>query len=471
MKSVLRPLLLLLIICAAGGCFPKKLDPLTLTTPPAPTTDPARITAVNAGAVYATIVTLGFSIENPQSVTEYGYVYSTDKAEPTLDNSTDIIRLGSTPPASAVTASIFNLKPKTGYFIAPFVKDAAGYKYGKAVRVETKPFLDPLSNPGPDISGPPSSAKGFIYVFSALFMLNDDLYAITSDSRQGYGYAAMQAFNLSSRQWRNASFPANGLNSRTDATAFVHAGKAYVGFGTTNATDIYAYQPDKWEQLKPPNSSPNVPAFEAVGGIGYSYNGKAYVWNGTWMAKSSPGAILWNDGTYGKVVRSDHIPFWEYDQNSGAWSLVEAKATPDFFATLRQSPFHFVIGDRLYLGGGQNLHDPKRKSEIWELNLKTREVRSVAKLPDTFVYEDSKLSNGNHRNLAAGLQGVGWKRGYFMDVRGNLFMMDVSDVNNVKVTGTDTEQRLGGHGVLVGNGERLFYLQAGQNQQVIEIFP
>ena len=467
MKSVLRPLLLLLIIGAAGGCFPKKLDPLTTT--PAPTTDPARISAVNVKGVYASIVTLTFSVENPQSVTEYGYVYSTDKAEPTRDNSTDIIRLGSAPPASAVTASIFGLKPKTGYFIAPFVKDAAGYKYGQAVKVETKPFLDVLINPGPNSTGPPSSTKGFVYVFSSLFMLNDDLYAITNDVRKGYGYGALQAFSLSGRQWRTASFPTNGLNSRTDATAFVHAGKAYVGFGTGNATDIYSYQADRWEQLKPPSSSANVPALEAVGGIGYSFNSKAYVWNGTWTAKSNPGAILWNDGTYGKVVRSDHIPFWEYDQNSGAWNLVRAKATPDFFATLRQSPFHFVIDDRLYLGGGQNLHDPQRRSEIWELNLRTLEVRSVAKLPGTFVYDDSNLSNGNHRNLAVGLQGAGWKRGYFMDVRGNLFMMDVSDVNNVKVTATG--ERPGNQGVLVGNGERLFYLQAGQDQQVIEIFP
>ncbi|WP_128548720.1 hypothetical protein [Larkinella soli] len=468
MKAFYSRALLCLTVGVVCGCFPKKLEPLE--------TDPkgvASVSSVSTEAVFATIATLKFSVVNPSAVGEYGFVYATSQQEPTHANNGSVTRLGSRLASEEVTASLDNLKPRTTYFIAPFVKDGEGYKYGKAQRIETRSMATVIHNPGSASNGLSSSAKGYIFVFSTLFALNNEIYALTSDSRQGYGYAAMQKFIFSSREWREVGFPANGLNRRTDATSFTLGNKAYVGFGTGNLTDIYSYQADqnRWESVKPPEASPNVPAFRAVGGIGYTYNGKGYVWNGTWTEKNNPSVVLWNDGTYGKVVRSDHIPFWEYDPGSGGWTLRRAGISNDFLATLRQSPFYFVLDDRLYLGGGQALHDPGRRSEVWELNLKDLTVKSVTNLPAGFIYQNDN-SNGNHRNLAAGLQGVGWKRGYVLDVVGNLFVMDVTDPG--KVSFKPAENLTGiqhGHGTLVSVGQRLFFLEAGNSYQVIEIIP
>ena len=474
MKAVIRSLFLGLIVWAAGGCFPKKLEPLATLY----ASERAAISDVSVKDTYATIVSLNFSVTNPNLVTEYGYVYSTDKSEPTRQNAATY-SLGSVPPSNTIYRSVTGLTPKVTYYIRPYIRDQTGDIYGDTKQVTTKAVFNLLRDPGPNSTGPPGSAKGWIWVLSTLFMLNDDIYAITNDGiNKDYNYYALSSFNVNTKQWTQADFTANAPVRRYDAVSFVLGNKAYVGLGSGNLTDIAAYSPNKWESVKTPSASSGVPELKSQGGIGYTYNGKGYIWNGIWSKNPSTG-VLFNDGTYSQQISSDHIPFWEYDPGANSWNLIKAKITPDFIATMRQSPFHFVVNDRLYMGGGQALHPSattggRTRADIWELNLSTYEVRTVAKLPSTFTYEVTSLSTGNYHNLAADVQGVDWKRGYILDVPGKVFVMDVTDPNKVSITATNLGVT-GSTNTLVGNlvskGDRLFFLQTGSNQQVIEIFP
>ena len=475
MKAVIRSLFLGLIVWAADGCFPKKLEPLATLY----AGDRAAISDVSVKNTYATIVSLSFSVANPHLVTEYGYVYSTDKPDPNRQNAT-YFPLGSAPTSNTVYRSVTGLSPGKTYYVRPYIRDLTGEIYGDVQRVTMKDQLYTLKNPGTNSTGPPGSAQNWIFIYSTLFILNDDIYAITNKANNlGYNYYALSSFNINTKQWTTADFSTNAPGAgRVDAVSFVLGNKAYVGLGSGNLTDFSAYSPNKWESIKPPSSSPGVPELKSQGGISYTYNGKGYVWNGIWSKNSSTG-VLYNDGTNSQP-NTTYIPFWEYDPGSNSWSLIDkAKTTPDFLATMRQSPFHFVVGDRLYLGSGKTLHPNATtgnwtRADIWELNLSTYEVRVATRLPSTYDYTDSNLSDGHAHNLAADVQGVDWKRGYILDVYGKIFVMDVTDPN--KATITDIKQKASiatpqSQGTLVSKGDRLFYLQAGFNQQVIEIIP
>ena len=161
-------------------------------------------------------------------------------------------------------------------------------------------------------------------------------------------------YDVATNKWtKKQSFP---TDARANAISFSINGKIYVGLGTNynradkvqTYTDFFEYDPatDKWTAKADfPTAGRDQPVFFTIANKGYVGTGN-----------TNPSSAT--------SVKSD---FWEYDPATNKWS---AKA--DFPSTSRCRALGFAIGNKGYLGGGED--------------------SNVSKLSDFFEYDPTTNS-------------------------------------------------------------------------------
>jgi N-acetylneuraminic acid mutarotase len=145
-------------------------------------------------------------------------------------------------------------------------------------------------------------------------------------------------YDVATNKWTSKqSFP---TDARANAISFSINDKIYVGLGTNynradkmqTYTDFFEYDPatDKW------TAKANFPTVGRDQPVFFTIANKGYVGTGNTNPSSAAS------------VKSD---FWEYDPATNKWS---AKA--DFPSISRCRAFGFAIGNKGYLGGGEDLN-------------------------------------------------------------------------------------------------------------------
>jgi N-acetylneuraminic acid mutarotase len=222
-------------------------------------------------------------------------------------------------------------------------------------------------------------------------------------------------YDLGTNTWtQKANFPGP---ETINAISFTIGSKAYIGLGAVLGTssvrsDFWEYDPatNTWTQKA------NFPSGPRDGAIGFSIGAKGYVGLGasdttygtkdfwqydpatdTWTQKADfAGGIRANAtgfsiGKYGYVGLGLQFSFgyhymkdfWQYDTLTDSWS--QKADYPDTAIIL---PFSFVIGNRAYVGTGEdsanNFH-----SSLWEYN----------SLTDQWIEKDS-FGGGNRQGVA-----------------------------------------------------------------------
>ena len=185
-------------------------------------------------------------------------------------------------------------------------------------------------------------------------------------------------YDVATNKWtKKQSFP---TDARANAISFSINGKIYVGLGTNynradkvqTYTDFFEYDPatDKWTAKADfPTAGRDQPVFFTIANKGYVGTGN-----------TNPSSAT--------SVKSD---FWEYDPATNKWS---AKA--DFPSTSRCRALGFAIGNKGYLGGGED--------------------SNVSKLSDFFEYDPttnswkqkSPISVAVSRSRGFAFNGVGY---------------------------------------------------------------
>lgn len=142
-----------------------------------------------------------------------------------------------------------------------------------------------------------------------------------------------------------------GGSDRENAVGFVIGDKGYIGLGDrpgprpltgTVLNDLWEYDPaaNAWTQKA------DFPTEGRAGAAAFAIAGKGYV--GTGEVVHGSGQILLND-------------FWEYDPVADHWTQKAA-----FAGTARESAVGFTIGDKGYLGTGDDMAPPFGKQDFWE---------------------------------------------------------------------------------------------------------
>jgi N-acetylneuraminic acid mutarotase len=145
-------------------------------------------------------------------------------------------------------------------------------------------------------------------------------------------------YDIGTNKWtKKQTFPGD---ARANAVSFSINGKIYVGLGTNYNrnnkeqvfTDLFEYDPatDKWSAKADfPSEGRDQPVF-------FTIANKGYVGTGNTIPSSA------------ESVKSD---FWEYDPATNKWAAKE-----DFPTRARCRAFGFAIGNKGYLGGGEDLN-------------------------------------------------------------------------------------------------------------------
>ncbi|XOV69205.1 MAG: T9SS type A sorting domain-containing protein [Fluviicola sp.] len=133
----------------------------------------------------------------------------------------------------------------------------------------------------------------------------------------------------------------------------------YVGMGHHQSSifdDLYHYdiENDSWTQVA------SIPAEGRVAGTQFTYNGKGYVLSGQ---------------------GEDHLnfdtgEFWEYDPVNDSWTQL-----PPHPGSGRWAPGSFVIGDSIYMVGGQNNDIQPDQRDLWMLNF--QDIATVSEISNS----------------------------------------------------------------------------------------
>lgn len=130
----------------------------------------------------------------------------------------------------------------------------------------------------------------------------------------------------------------------------------FVGMGHHQQSifdDLYHYniENDTWTQVA------SIPAEGRVAGTQFDYNGKGYILSG-----QGEDHLNFNTGE-----------FWEYDPVNDSWTEL-----PPHPGSGRWAPGSFVIGDSIYMVGGQNNDIQPDQRDLWLLNF--QDIVSVNEL-------------------------------------------------------------------------------------------
>ncbi|MCR9172074.1 MAG: T9SS type A sorting domain-containing protein [bacterium] len=186
------------------------------------------------------------------------------------------------------------------------------------------------------------------------------MVATTSKIYVGLGGSA----NGDIKDWWEYDIAGDSWTQRTDFPGtrrhhpyyFSIGDDVFVGFGHHQQQifdDLYHYdiENDVWTQVA------SLPAEGRVAGTQFTYNGKGYILSGQ---------------------GEDHLnldtgEFWEYDPVNDSWTQL-----PPHPGSGRWAPGSFVIGDSIYLIGGQNNDIQPDQRDLWLLNF--QDIVSVDEL-------------------------------------------------------------------------------------------
>ena len=182
--------------------------------------------------------------------------------------------------------------------------------------------------------------------------------------------------NLHAQFWQQLTdFPGN---PRDDAAGFSIDDKHYCGTGRDdgfNCTrNFYRFNAtlQEWE-----NTTPLPDGENRQYATGFSHNGLGY--------------ILCGDNCSGNFLNS----FWRFDPSNEQWSTLPALPTSG-----RAGSVHFVIGDSLYLIGGQN--SSGILNEVWRYSINTQEWQQKNNLPIAGIWRGLAFSYENFGYISAG---------------------------------------------------------------------
>ncbi|MEN9972603.1 MAG: hypothetical protein RIS20_950 [Bacteroidota bacterium] len=182
--------------------------------------------------------------------------------------------------------------------------------------------------------------------------------------------------NLHAQFWQQLpDFPGN---PRDDAAGFSIQDKHFCGTGRDdgfNCTrNFYRFNAtlQEWE-----NSTPLPDGENRQYATGFAHNGIGY--------------ILCGDNCSGNFLNS----FWRFDLSNEQWSTLPALPTSG-----RAGCVHFIIGDSLYLIGGQNASGIL--NEVWRYSINTQEWQQKNNLPIPGIWRGLAFSHDNFGYISAG---------------------------------------------------------------------
>jgi N-acetylneuraminic acid mutarotase len=184
------------------------------------------------------------------------------------------------------------------------------------------------------------------------------------------------ASNLHAQFWQQLpDFPGN---PRDDAAGFSIQDKHYCGTGRDdgfNCTrNFYRFNgtTQNWEIATPLPDGENRQY-----ATGFAHNGFGY--------------ILCGDNCSGNFLSS----FWRFDPSNEQWSTLPALPSSG-----RAGCVHFIIGDSLYLIGGQN--SSGILNEVWRYSINTQEWQQKNNLPIPGIWRGLAFSHENFGYISAG---------------------------------------------------------------------
>ena len=182
--------------------------------------------------------------------------------------------------------------------------------------------------------------------------------------------------NLHAQFWQQLpDFPGN---PRDDASGFSIDDKHYCGTGRDDGfsctRNFYRFNgtTQNWELGTPLPDGENRQY-----ATGFSHNGLGY--------------ILCGDNCSGNFLSS----FWRFDPSIEQWSTL-----PTLPTTGRAGCVHFIIGDSLYLIGGQN--SSGILNEVWRYSINTQEWQQKNNLPIAGIWRGLAFSYENSGYISAG---------------------------------------------------------------------
>ena len=184
------------------------------------------------------------------------------------------------------------------------------------------------------------------------------------------------ASNLYAQSWQQISdFPGN---PRDDAAGFSIEDKHYCGTGRDDGfsctRNFFRFNAtlQQWE-----NTTPLPDGENRQYATGFAHNGLGY--------------ILCGDNCSGTFLAS----FWRFDPSTEQWSTL-----PSLPAAGRAGCVHFIIGDSLYLIGGQN--SSGILNEVWRYSINTQEWQQKNNLPIPGIWRGLAFSYSGEGFIAAG---------------------------------------------------------------------
>jgi len=182
--------------------------------------------------------------------------------------------------------------------------------------------------------------------------------------------------NLYAQSWQQLpDFPGN---PRDDAAGFSIQDKHYCGTGRDDGfsctRNFYRFNAtlQQWE-----NSTPLPDGENRQYATGFAHNGLGY--------------ILCGDNCSGNFLNS----FWRFDPSTEQWS-----ALPSLPSVGRAGCVHFIIGDSLYLIGGQNTNGIL--NEVWRYSFSTQEWQQKNNLAIPGIWRGLAFSYAGQGYIAAG---------------------------------------------------------------------
>ena len=418
--------------------------------------------------------TVSFKVDKPAAVTEYGFVITADpnQVNQLMNGTAAPIRksvTGAFPANGTIDFEIKDLNENSVYYAVAYAKDAAGKT---TFSKEFAGFQTKYGQRGNwrQLANLPTERA---YTYNPLFTINGKVYVgsqgrgISSDY---YYLKQLYEYDPQTNLWtQKKDFPGTG---RREPTVAVLNNKAYIMFGTTTNTgspktytpDAWEYDPagDSWRKMTdPPVTAPGgTGAYnQQAGGIPFVYNNRVHSLFGRGSSTS---------GSFTNLYNSQYALD---PTGSGAWEMSfplvgKTLSIAETYSIMRSGTFSFQYGDWVYYGGGVavseytalgvnvNYGKDFDSRQIWGYNPKTKEIKKIARLLDTFNdCSDPVATGGRMANFAF----VVGSKAYITDCSSQMWVMDLTSGNFTPQLSTALRNPAPTTGIGVGVGNKAYF--------------
>jgi hypothetical protein len=418
--------------------------------------------------------TIGFKVDKPGSVTEYGVIFTPDESQvPKIQDGSFATNrrfiIGAFPASGTVNFEVKDLLENALTFAVPYVKDASGTSYFSKQYVGFQTKYGQRGNWRQLANLPAQQALATVY--NTLFTIGGKVY-VGGNGTGSTDFAYLKKiyeYDAETNIWSvKRDFPGT---SRIEPTVAVLNDKAYILFGAIKSTGVQGYATDAaweytpatdtWRQItsNPPVTSPGgTGAYNLQqGGIPFVYNNRVHSLFGRGPSTSSSFTNLYNS-------------LYSLDPSSnGTWQISfplanKGLATADLYNITRSSAFTVQDGDWVYYGGGViaaeytalgtnvNFGRDFNSRQIWGYNARTGDVKKVALLPSTF---NDCSTTGPTGDTGGRMQNTAFKIGskaYIVDCSHKTWVLDlITLATPVNVPSLNNPTGTVGIGVSVGD--------------------